>query len=126
VVSVGVVSLTIWPYPASGSPVVDKGTDTLALVSGPTMIPFGGYMKITYSNSLTGPVFGFVYSVVRNSAGQTMGIEISTLTLDPGQQGSVYLPVAIGPGPGTYAVSIFVISVAGYAISATTTASYLR
>ena len=118
--------MAIGPYPASASPYVDNGTDTLALVSGPTMMPFGGYMKITYSNSLTLPVFGLVYAVVRNSVGQTMGIEVSTLSLDPGQQGSAYLPVGVGPDPGTYAMSFFVVNVAGYAISPTTTLTYLR
>jgi len=89
------------------------------------MMPSGGYMKITYSNSLTSPVFGLVYAVVRNSVGQTVGIEVSTLSLDPGQQGSAYLPVG-GPGPGTYAVSFFVVGADESAISATTTVSYLR
>jgi hypothetical protein len=126
VVSVWVVSMMIWPYPARASPHVDNGTDTLALISGPTMMPFGGNMKITYSNSLTGPVFGLVYAVVRNSVGQTVGIEVSTLSLGPGQQGSAYLPVGIGPGPGAYAVSFFVVSADESAISATTTVSYLR
>jgi hypothetical protein len=90
------------------------------------MMPFGDNMKITYSNSLTGPVFGLVYAVVRNSVGQTVGIEVSALSLDPGQHGSALLPVGIGPGPGTYAVSFFVVGADESAISATTTVSYLR
>src|SRR6266480_1833909 len=105
---------------ASDCPVCDFGTSAWTLVSGPKMQTIGPFMVETYVNNLAVRDTGIVYSVVRNTAGQTVAYETTTVSLDAGQSGNAYSPVSFGLALGNNKVSIFVTSTAGTAISNTT------
>src|SRR5438552_116736 len=122
------VSISIGANPARASDcyACDFGTSAWSLVSGPKLAPLGGLLVATYVNNVPIHDTGWVYSVVRNMVGQTVGYETTTLNLDAGQSGDAYLFVYVGLAQGNYTVSVFVTSPAGTAISSTVSVNYVR
>ena len=78
---------------------------------------------VTYSNTLSVPVFGIVIMVLRNNSSQTVYYSTGTLMLSSGRIGSAYL-IEFGLPVGTYNATFFAFTFAGVAISTSTSALF--
>ncbi len=87
-------------------------TSSLSVVSAPSQVTFNGSpaIKANYTNSPSVPSLVLCYLVVHNSAGQTIGIFLSTASVASGQ---IYLPfyvVMFGLPSGHYTGTVFVVT----------------
>ncbi|MDG6982738.1 MAG: hypothetical protein JRM74_04715 [Nitrososphaerota archaeon] len=80
----------------------------------------GQVLNFTYSSNIGVVETGIVWFQVENTAGQSVAVSGTSLTLNPLGTGSVYLSVSTLPA-GTYTVSSFVTTLSGVVISPTTT-----
>jgi hypothetical protein len=81
--------------------------------------------QVTLDNHLEVSVLGIVILVLRNNLGQTVDFTTGTITLTTGlgAYGTVYLVVG-GVQPGMYNATIFAFTLAGVAISNSTTVPF--
>jgi len=96
---------------------------TSVVVSGtPTKTTIGGFTGIsaTYTNNWSTSQNLIVFAVWKNSAGQTVAVTTSGLTLAAGASGTAFAPLTSPPPSGSYTVNVFVWTTNNLSVSTTT------
>jgi hypothetical protein len=96
---------------------------TSVVVSGtPTKTTIGGFTGIsaTYTNNWSTSQNLIVFAVWKNSAGQTVAVTTSGLTLAAGASGTAFAPLASALPSGSYTVNVFVWTTNNLSVSTTT------
>jgi len=93
-----------------------SGTPAVSKQSGNTII------SASYTNNSNAPQTAFIYAVVHNALGQTVSYTTATISPAAGASQTGQL-VLFGLAPGTYSVTVFVVSSSGTALSTGTTVS---
>jgi len=96
---------------------------TSVVVSGtPTKTTIGGFTGIsaTYTNNWSTSQSLVVFAVWKNSAGQTVAVTTSGLTLAAGASGTAFAPLASPLASGSYTVNVFVWTTNNLSVSSTT------
>jgi len=99
---------------------------TSVAVSGtPTKTTIGGFTGIsaTYTNNWNTAQNLVVFAVWKNSAGQTVAVTTSGLTLAAGAAGTAFAPLVSALPSGSYTVNVFVWTTSNQPVSSTTTIS---
>ena len=107
------ITLTLYvPPPVSFANSVNATSQpALATVSG-----FSG-ISINYTNLWNSTQSVFVFAVWKNAAGQTVGVFTSSISsFQPGTSATAFIPET-GLAPGTYKVSVFVVTTTGRPVS---------
>jgi hypothetical protein len=107
------ITLTLYvPPPVSFANSVNATSQpALAAVSG-----FSG-ISINYTNLWNSTQSVFVFAVWKNAAGQTVGVFTSSISsFQPGTSATAFIPET-GLAPGTYKVSVFVVTTTGKPVS---------
>jgi hypothetical protein len=102
----------------------NEGTACMGISGTPSVSKSGGntIISATFTNNSNAPQTAFIYAVVHNALGQT--VEYTTATVSPAAGGSqTGQLVLFGLAPGTYSVTVFVVSASGTALSTTTNVS---
>jgi hypothetical protein len=97
---------------------------TSVAVSGtPTKTTIGGFTGIsaTYVNNWNTAQNVIVFATWKNSAGQTVAVATSGLTLSAGASGTAFAPLSAPLPSGSYTVNVFVITTSNNPVSITTT-----
>jgi hypothetical protein len=97
---------------------------TLLTAGTPTQTTLLGYNGIaeTYTYTGSATLTAFVYGVVKDSTGSTVGVLLSSVTVAPNGQGTAFLSLNRCP-PGSYTVTIIAITSQDIPISTATTAT---
>lgn len=99
---------------------------TSVAVSGtPTKTTIGGFTGVsaTYVNNWNTAQNLVVFAVWKNSAGQTVAVTTSGLTLAAGASGTAFAPLVSALPSGSYTVNVFVWTTSNQPVSSTTTIS---
>ena len=99
---------------------------TSVVISGtPTKTTIGGFTGIsaTYTNNWSTSQNLIVFAVWKNSAGQTVAVTTSGLTLAAGASGTAFAPLTSPPPSGSYTVNVFVWTTNNLSVSSTTSIS---
>jgi len=97
---------------------------TSVVVSGtPTKTTIGGFTGIsaTYTNNWNTAQNLVVFAVWKNSAGQTVAVTTSGLTLAAGASGTAFAPLVSALPSGSYTVNVFVWTTNNQPVSSLTT-----
>lgn len=126
VASIAIILLTVVEVSrAEVSPATyPLGAMTWTLMSTPKIDLQSGDLTATYKNNLNTTLEGIVYTDVRNSIGQTIAFQASTLNMTAGQTLSAYNAVWFNVASGNYTISVFATSFSGVAISNSTSGVY--
>ena len=108
-----VVKVTV----AFAQSVVVQGTPTQTTIGG-----FNG-VSATFTNEWSASQNVIVFAVWKNSAGQTVAVSTSGLTLAAGATGTAFMPLAGSLPAGSYTVNIFVWTTSNNSVSTTTSIS---
>jgi len=102
----------------------NEGTACMGISGTPTVTKQGGntIISATYTNNSNAPQTAFIYAVAHNALGQTVLYTTSNINPSAGGSATGQL-VLFGLAPGTYSVSVFVVSSSGTALSTPTTVS---
>jgi len=103
---------------SSGDPLLT----TSLTASTPVQTSFNGNraVSLNYTNTTTGPLLAIVWLSVQNSAGQTVGVFASTVTLSAGATVPVYV-IIYGLAGGHYSGMVFAVTSDGVPISGAST-----
>ena len=98
---------------------------SVAISGTATKTTIGGFTGIqaTYVNNWNAAQNLIVFAVWKNSAGQTVAVTSSGLTLAAGASGTAFAPLAGALPSGSYTVNIFVWTTSNASVSSTTTIS---
>jgi len=99
---------------------------TSQTISGAAKATIGGYTGIsaTVLNGWTTSETEIMFAVFKNSAGQTVAVATGGLTLAAGASGTAFAPLLAPLAPGTYTVSVFIVTTSNLPDSATATLTY--
>jgi len=102
----------------------NEGTACMGISGSPSVSKQGGntIISATYTNNSNAPQSAFIYAVAHNALGQTVLYTTSNINPSAGGSATGQL-VLFGLAPGTYSVSVFVVSSSGTALSTPTTVS---
>jgi len=98
---------------------------SVVVVGTPSKTTIGGFTGITatYTNNWNTAQNLVVFAVWKNSAGQTVAVTTSGLTLAAGASGTAFAPLVSALPSGSYSVNIFVWTTNNQPVSATTSIS---
>ncbi|MDG6901557.1 MAG: hypothetical protein JRM80_06305 [Nitrososphaerota archaeon] len=111
------VTITVKVTVAFAQSVVLQGTASQTTIGG-----FPG-ISATFSNEWSSSQNLIVFAVWKNSAGQTVAVSTSGLTLAAGATGTAFAPLAGSLPSGSYTVNIFVWTTSNQSVSSTTSIS---
>ena len=105
-----------------GSNVINTSTFTIATAASQSVL--GGFsgVQVGYTNNYLKPIAGFVWVVVKNSAGQTAGVFVGSITVNQATTISVFVPTFNLPS-GSYVANIFATTTSFVAISVSTSST---
>lgn len=99
-------------------------TSILTVSTSPSQTIVDGYtgVQINYTNTYSQSLSAFVWVVVHNAAGQTVGIFVGSAIMNSGAALAVFVPTFNLPA-GSYAATVFATTTSSVAISQTSTVS---